>query len=33
MTRFPKPTGSLRWNITASYLVLVIFSLAVAALY
>jgi len=27
-----KPSGSLRWNITASYLVLVIFSLAVAAL-
>jgi two-component system, OmpR family, phosphate regulon sensor histidine kinase PhoR len=32
MTRVRKPTGSLRWNITASYLVLVIFSLAVAAL-
>ena len=32
MTRFRKPSGSLRWNITASYLVLVIFSLAVAAL-
>ncbi len=32
MTLFRKPTGSLRWNITASYLVLVIFSLAVAAL-